>query len=533
MLALLSRIPVGFGGLQAGLQGQSGNASAPLPAVCPIRLRGGSAGARRGPVELHVINEHMGNLELLYVAGDTERRYWVIDARGDFRINTREGDVWYLRTKTGTLAAEITVGSDARQKLTIPRCLPEAQLEEAAAASAHDVPTPAVGRLEGCAPWSLLSASEPSPGMHVVCVLPPPEHAPVEAAQLAVYADGWTEGAPQASRPPPSHSLMLPPGVATSVEALALHVMRRLGVAARGPAHQPPGIYLPSGARLSSVAEVLAAPCVLIFEGGLWVWPGVEVGHVLELEVDDGTATRDVRLTTLSLFPRVMLASNFILEEEASLITRRADGHMFKSGVKLKAADAGKQASDYRTSSQWSFPLWEDAILPLDQRVQQLTRIPLTHAEQIQVLRYLPGEHYTAHHDFFDPGEYGGERREQGYAHNRFATVFFYLNQVEAGGATNFPRAGKLEQPRDFLDCTRGLPVRPERLAVLIFYSMLPNGEFDQTSLHAGCDVERGVKWAANFWFWNQPQSGGRVAQRLAHDLRNRSMLRFERQAHP
>ena len=131
MLALLSRIPVGFGGLQAGLQGQSGNASAPLPAVCPIRLRGGSAGARRGPVELHVINEHMGNLELLYVAGDTERRYWVIDARGDFRINTREGDVWYLRTKTGTLAAEITVGSDARQKLTIPRCLPEAQLEEA------------------------------------------------------------------------------------------------------------------------------------------------------------------------------------------------------------------------------------------------------------------------------------------------------------------------------------------------------------------------------------------------------------------
>ena len=41
--------------------------------------------------------------------------------------------------------------------------------------------------------------------------------------------------------------------------------------------------------------QVLAAPCVLIFEGGVWVWPGVEVGHVLELEVDDGAATRDVR----------------------------------------------------------------------------------------------------------------------------------------------------------------------------------------------------------------------------------------------
>eukprot|EP00964_Phaeocystis_antarctica_P037522 scaffold21430_cov48-Phaeocystis_antarctica.AAC.2 len=103
MLTLLSRIPVGFGGLQAGLPGR-GNASAPLPAVCPIRLSGGSAGARGGSVELHIINEHMGNLELLYVAGSTERRYWVIDARGDFKISTRAGDVWYLRTKTGTLA---------------------------------------------------------------------------------------------------------------------------------------------------------------------------------------------------------------------------------------------------------------------------------------------------------------------------------------------------------------------------------------------------------------------------------------------
>ena len=170
MLVLLSHIPVGFGGLQAGLLGRGSNASlpAPLPAVCPILLSGSSTEARRGSVELHIINEHMGNLELLYVAGSTERRYWVIDARGDFKISTRAGDLWYLRTKTGTLAAEITVGSDARQELTIPRCLPEAQLEETAAATAHDVPTPAVGLLEGCAPWSLLSASEPSPGTRAV-----------------------------------------------------------------------------------------------------------------------------------------------------------------------------------------------------------------------------------------------------------------------------------------------------------------------------------------------------------------------------
>ena len=70
-----------------------------------------------------------------------------------------------------------------------------------------------------------------------------------------------------------------------------------------------------------------------------------------------------------------------------------------------------------------------------------------------------------------------------------------------------FPRAGKLEQPRDFLDCNRGLPVKPERLAVLIFYSMLPNGQMDDFSLHGGCDVldDTATKWSANFWCGRAP----------------------------
>ena len=71
--------------------------------------------------------------------------------------------------------------------------------------------------------------------------------------------------------------------------------------------------------------------------------------------------------------------------------------------------------------------------------------------------------------------------------------------------------------------------MKPQRLAVLIFYSMLPNGEFDQTSLHTGCDVKVGTKWAANFWFWNQPQGSGAMSAGLARELDNRSHvgLRF------
>ena len=45
----------------------------------------------------------------------------------------------------------------------------------------------------------------------------------------------------------------------------------------------------------------------------------------------------------------------------------------------------------------------------------------------------------------------------------------------------------------------------------------------------ANVDVKTGVKWAANFWFWNMPQTSSRTARRLVEDLQNRSMLRFER----
>ena len=67
----------------------------------------------------------------------------------------------------------------------------------------------------------------------------------------------------------------------------------------------------------------------------------------------------------------------------------------------------GKAAKEFRTSSQYFLPTTKDPMLEkIDRRVQYLTRIPISHAEYIQVLRYNHMEHYSAHHDFFDPAAY-------------------------------------------------------------------------------------------------------------------------------
>ena len=110
------------------------------------------------------------------------------------------------------------------------------------------------------------------------------------------------------------------------------------------------------------------------------------------------------------------------------------------------------------------------------------------------------------------PGEYSGRERESGYAKNRLATVFFYLNNVSKGGETNFPMAATPERPngghspRDYFDCSKGVSVFPEEGKVIIFYSLNPDGTQDDYSLHGGCDVLEvsETKWSANFWLWNK-----------------------------
>jgi prolyl 4-hydroxylase len=83
---------------------------------------------------------------------------------------------------------------------------------------------------------------------------------------------------------------------------------------------------------------------------------------------------------------------------------------------------------------------------------------------------------------------------------------------VAKGGETYFPY-----YDRDFIqthrlsDCDSptlagGLRSPPKEGSVIMFYSLLPNGDLDDKSLHGSCAVKDGVKWGANKWIWNTPR---------------------------
>jgi prolyl 4-hydroxylase len=76
--------------------------------------------------------------------------------------------------------------------------------------------------------------------------------------------------------------------------------------------------------------------------------------------------------------------------------------------------------------------------------------------------------------------------RQQGV---RVLTLYLYLNDVEAGGGTNF----------DKLDIT----VMPKRGRALLWPSVFddkPNDKDDRTT-HQALPAEAGIKYGANAWF--------------------------------
>ena len=138
-----------------------------------------------------------------------------------------------------------------------------------------------------------------------------------------------------------------------------------------------------------------------------------------------------------------------------------------------------------RTSQSMAFPghdgdLW---LRHLQRRVARLAGLPLLNSELLAVLRYGIGEEYRPHRDFL----HVGPSDEPDHAGQRLTTAFCYLNDVEAGGETDFPEL-----------CVR---ITPKRGVVVLFDNVDADGAPDPTTLHAGMPVQRGEKWLATSWF--------------------------------
>lgn len=270
------------------------------------------------------------------------------------------------------------------------------------------------------------------------------------------------------------------------------------------------------------------------------------VGEIFELPHVNVSSELPVYLKVLSVNPRVFDIVNFFDKSESDDIVNKALAETSPSHkIKRSTTGTGENTIFAKRTSENGFDTHGQTALKVKKRCMSLLGFDEYiegHTDGLQVLRYNKTTAYIPHMDYmtdisgtalydYDSVHKGG---------NRFATILLYMSDMaeDAGGETVFSEAYSEDIPTserkdletalkelrasgDASDLKKGsweesmmakcrsrLAIRPHSARAVLFYSQFPNGEQDPMSLHGGCPVLKGDKWAANLWTWSAIREG-------------------------
>lgn len=177
----------------------------------------------------------------------------------------------------------------------------------------------------------------------------------------------------------------------------------------------------------------------------------------------------------------IFAVSDFLGAAECDHLITLVDASAKPSAV----FDAHTQ-SEYRTSYSGDVDPTDSFVRMIERRLADLLGIDLAWGETVQGQRYLPGQEFRAHCDWFDTtAPYWTTEKTRGG--QRSWTAMAYLNDVEEGGITEFVRLG--------------VRIPPQRGALIVWNNALPDGATNPDTAHAALPVERGVKYVVTKWF--------------------------------
>ena len=294
-------------------------------------------------------------------------------------------------------------------------------------------------------------------------------------------------------------------------------------------------IFLHNGWEITTCAELTENDKLwLVPRGREFIWPTFKKGHLVEVRHVTTANNKPIVVETLSESPKVFRLNNFFTEEEADeLIENALQLNDPVNGLHRSTTGQGDAAQEdnHRTSDN-AWDLVSPASMRLKRRIFDLLGVrPYNNAwaDGLQILRYNMTQAYNTHFDYLEytPGSRLDSSRPGGV--NRFATVVIYLTDVEEGGENGFPEGKALDgsdkthadvmeelkekgmdlkdiginpgswQERLVVQCRSKLAVKPVKAHAVLFYDQLPMGGQDDASLHGGCPVLKGVKWAGMY----------------------------------
>ncbi|HEY1535975.1 MAG TPA: 2OG-Fe(II) oxygenase [Polyangiaceae bacterium] len=198
-------------------------------------------------------------------------------------------------------------------------------------------------------------------------------------------------------------------------------------------------------------------------------------------ETDD----RVVPVLSRSEHPVILVLGNVFSPEECAELIELARPRLAPSTI-VNPYSGQNEVAAQRTSLGMFFRLQENALIAkLDHRVSRLMQLPLENGEGFQVLHYPTGTEAAPHFDFLEPSN-EANRASIARSGQRVSTLITYLNDVQSGGETLFPKLA--------------MSVLPVRGNAVYFEYCNSAGQVDHQSLHAGAPVHSGEKWVATKW---------------------------------
>lgn len=184
------------------------------------------------------------------------------------------------------------------------------------------------------------------------------------------------------------------------------------------------------------------------------------------------------------LSPRIVLYRDVMYDSEIDLIKSMAQPRLRRATVQnYKTGEL--EVANYRISkSAWLKEPEHPVVERISRRVEHMTGLTTSTAEELQVVNYGIGGHYEPHYDFARPGE-ANAFKSLGTG-NRIATVLFYMSDVAQGGATVFT--------------SLNLSLWPEKGTAAFWHNLHSSGDGDYLTRHAACPVLTGSKWVSNKW---------------------------------
>jgi len=197
------------------------------------------------------------------------------------------------------------------------------------------------------------------------------------------------------------------------------------------------------------------------------------IGNIIKTE------DREINVVARLEEPLIVVLENVLSDEECDGLIEMSKDKMNRSKIGVT-----HEVNEIRTSSSMFFQENEyDILTKIEKRISTIMNIPVEHGEGIQILKYTPGQEYKAHFDFFTSSSIAAKN-------NRISTIILYLNDVEHGGETFFPKLNFSVSPR------KGMAVYFE-----YFYN---DKNLNELTLHGGAPVITGEKWVATQWMRRQ-----------------------------